>query len=382
MDENKSITAIDGNQTVSAGDAAATPAKPAAPVIDAEAEKAKRHEAAMAELARREQGEDPRTMAEIVEGESKKDGPGDDAEDDKPEPKAEKPKAKADEKKGDDADDRRKVAKAEHALMRDGYTREEIKDLPIDSLLRLGARAAEKHRERDRQYQLARRSAQPSAKPNRTESDAETEDGDVHPNPKGSDAQSRANPADTDGDLESLLRELDEESAGTVRAGRDDAEKRVKAAEERAATALKANLRDFVESTRLRLLSNYPDLSGDDGHAAVLKEMDGIDPESVRLAAFLRGDPGARESLAHLYESAARVVYGEKVKETARRHRADRISEALDGQPEASVRRTKDNAAISKEARHKAAIEAIEQSGGDTERAKALFRRKTGQAVG
>jgi hypothetical protein len=381
MADAEVITATDGASQPTADAPAAVPTKPVVVAEDpAAARKAEREAAAFAELKSREAGNPPKPVLDMdmpAEDSSVEDG----ESDAQPTSTAKAPKADATKPTKGTPEARREIAKAEQALLRDGYTREDLKDLPEASLLRLGAKALEKHRQRDREY-AARKAGHPSKSPTRTESDAlDVDDPDqVYPDDDGD--PSSPSPGEPDGELESLLREIDEPSGRTIRGTLTRAQERERVLAEQAAAAKQASLRDALELTRLRLSGTVKALAKDDAHLAVCKEMDQIDPGHHTLAAFYAGEKGAREALIHLYERAAGVVYGDQQKQAARRDRADRISEALDGQPEVGSRRASDAVTLSKEKRAAAAFKAIDLAGGDEDQAKAIFNRLTGSGVG
>lgn len=259
-----------------------------------------------------------------------------------------------------DREARRNAALAEQALKRDGWSDQEIADLPEAMRLKVGLKAKAKQDERQREFEKHRRGANQSGR-----NAAAAEGREPDPDPAG--VRSEPDPNDSalepaEG-LDDVLELLDESDQSRIKKALANAVERTREAELRATAVT-------IEAVRHGLQAEYPDLAGGKAMQAVLDEMDAIDPRGEALAA-------GRSAVEQLMRKAASVAFGPS-KQRARHDRNERTRETLDGQPDVGSVAARPSGKITQAERERIGIDVVREFPGDPERQRAEMNRRLG----
>lgn len=271
----------------------------------------------------------------------------------------EKPGTKPDAKKADaefaTPAQREKRVDAVRALRRDGWTEEEIDDLPPARLLSIGAKRAELQAKTDARFETLKGSkpasenrepiAEARGRTNRTEEEDEASPGAA--------------------DLDQLLDEIaDPDHASKVKV-------KVTEAEQRAAKAEARLLAVNIRAAKSELSALFPKLEEQAEWQRVLARMDKLDPSRTN-----GGDPDA---VLQLMRDAYYIVFGPEItgKAQARKKLTDTTNQHLDGQPDTGSSNSAPAKRLTPEEADRAAYEA--SMGRTRDESAVEYKRRTGQ---
>lgn len=228
----------------------------------------------------------------------------------KSQPKAESKPARSD--APSTPEDRQKLVDAKTQLRYDGWTDEDFNEMSADRILKLGAKAKERHREIARA--LARANKQQAG-------DGGNPDDGYSRDQKTTGAGSqRGNQPDP---LDALLDELDGTRDTGTNADKPDADgKQNNEVEELRFELLRRNVADSFK----RIQQAFPQARNKTVQDRILAKMDELDPDHARSR--------TAESVAQLMQDAAYIELGPSLRESAKRNSRDRYQQAVDGQPD------------------------------------------------
>ena len=249
---------------------------------------------------------------------------------------------------------------ATRALRRDGWTDEEIAELPPSKLLTIGERRAAAQAKTDARFKALQ--GDRLGTPNR-ELIADDDLSDLDPTNGNERGSTGLEPSD----LDELLDEIaDPARSETIRKSMSAAEQRAAQAE---AKLLTANLRFSID----KLTAEFPKLGNEADRRRVLLRMDKLDPQ--------RTSAGDLESMLQLMKDAAYIVFGAEIQAQARRAATDTANRHLDGQPDLNSDNAKPEKRLTADEFERAAFEA--STGGRTrEESQREMKRRIGKSTG